>query len=167
MLIPYFAYGSNMCTRRLAKRVNNPARIGQAKLIGYDFRFHKKSKDCSAKANAYKTGCQEDVVWGVLFEFDESQKCCLDKAEAVGQGYNCCHVEVEDEEGNTRCAFTYLADEAYIVDEQKPYFWYKRFITEGAEQHGLPDSYIEQIKRMPGKSDPCKSRREKEGKVKC
>ena len=103
MSILYFAYGSNMCTGRLAERVGTPNQIGLAKPVEYDLRFHKRSSDSSGKADAYQTGRQEDIVWGVLFEFDESKKPRLDEAEGVGAGYNEVCITVEDEDGNAKC----------------------------------------------------------------
>lgn len=167
MTILYFAYGSNMCTGRLAKRVGTPNKIGLAKLVEYDLRFHKRSSDGSGKADAYQTGRQEDVVWGVLFEFDETRKPCLDEAEGVGAGYNEVCINVEDEDGNDRYASAYLADNGHINPELRPYFWYKRFVVEGARQHGLPNWYIEQIDNTIGQPDSNEDRCRKNWAVRC
>ena len=168
MSILYFAYGSNMCTERLKERVGPVEPKGTAELTKYCFQFHKESKDDgSAKADAFYTGCQEHVVYGALFQLDESRKRCLDKAEG---GYNCDSIEVEDKDGNPVRALIYLAKKERIIKEEnkkKPYFWYKRLVVEGAKQHGLPADYVGAINNMPGKRDPNESRCEKNWKVKC
>ena len=40
-----FAYGSNMLTSRLRRRCPSAMPLGVATLIGYELRWHKKSKD--------------------------------------------------------------------------------------------------------------------------
>ena len=52
----YFAYGSNVCAGRLRRRVPSAVFAGIAKLPKHSFRFHKKSTDRSAKADAFETG---------------------------------------------------------------------------------------------------------------
>jgi len=39
-------------------------------------------------------------------------------------------------------------------DSLRPYTWYKEFVVRGAEQHGLPDGYIEQLKAIDAVADP-------------
>jgi hypothetical protein len=48
-----FPYGSNMCTRRLKQRVPSATLVRTAKHMGHSFRFHKRSNDLSAKADAF------------------------------------------------------------------------------------------------------------------
>lgn len=73
----YFTYGSNMCTGRLTAKERCPSGISKcvAKLSGHVLKFHKLSKkDCSGKADAYETGNENDVVWGVVFSIDDSEE---------------------------------------------------------------------------------------------
>ena len=49
----YFAYGSNMFTYRLEKRIGKVKVIGVAKLEQYIFEYSKESKDGSLKANIF------------------------------------------------------------------------------------------------------------------
>ena len=67
----YFAYGSNMSTRRLQGRVSAEPR-GVASLERHALRFHKQSTDGSGKAGAQFTGDAHDIVHGVLFELSEA-----------------------------------------------------------------------------------------------
>ena len=155
----YFAYGSNMCTGRLRRRVPSAIPLRTAKLLNHSFRFHKRSrKDSSGKGNALFTGEPADVVWGVLFEIDADEECKLDEAEGLGHGYCRQTVTVHDQEGNQHRAFMYVAEETHIVPDLKPYTWYKYFVLEGARQHGLPAEYVMQIEVMPADEDPDRAR---------
>ena len=89
----YFAYGSNMSERRLRKRVSSAKVVGTGVLKNYCLTFHKPSKDGSGKCAI--ECCKSDEVYGVLFEIDKYQKCCLDKVE-VGYKPKCVKIEVLD-----------------------------------------------------------------------
>jgi gamma-glutamylcyclotransferase len=151
----YFAYGSNMCTGRLRRRVPSAVPLWTAKLLNHSFRFHKRSrKDTSGRGDAFFTGEPNDIVRGVLFEIDADEECKLDTAEGLGFGYCKQAVTVQDGEGKQHRAFMYVAEETYIAPELKPYSWYKRFVAEGARQHGLPAAYIAQIETIEADEDP-------------
>jgi gamma-glutamylcyclotransferase (GGCT)/AIG2-like uncharacterized protein YtfP len=154
----YFAYGSNMCTGRLKRRVPSAQFVCVAQLPNHSFRFQKRSKDKSAKADAFYTGRPKDVVWGVIFEFDPKEKPKLDEAEGLGQGYLEKNVTVIDDQNREHHVFTYVADAAHIEPELPPYSWYTRFCIDGARQHGLPADYIAQIEAVPDTEDPDKKR---------
>src|SRR5690606_24584752 len=80
--VVYFAYGSNMSTARLRKRMPSCKPIGIATLPGHALRFHKRSLDKSGKCNALATS-DADAVMGVLFSFDLVERAQLDKAEGA------------------------------------------------------------------------------------
>ncbi len=73
----YFSYGSNMSLVRLHERAPSARIIGTCSISRHDLRFHKKSKDNSGKCDAYETGDVNDVIFGVLFEIDGSEKSAL------------------------------------------------------------------------------------------
>ena len=64
-------------------------------------------------------------------------------------------------------ALTYLADNRYIDTKLKPYLWYKRFVVEGAKQHGLPTWYVEQIDSTLGQPDSDEDRCRRNWAVRC
>jgi gamma-glutamylcyclotransferase len=166
----YFAYGSNMCTGRLRARDRVPSAefVRTAKLAAHVFRFHKRSKkDCSAKADAYFTGNAEDVVWGVVFKVNPAEKPQLDEAEGLGYGYAEKEVKVIDVDGKGRWAVMYVAEKPHIQEELCPYTWYKRFVIEGARQHGLPADYVARIEAMPAVEDPDRARVAENRTIKC
>ena len=86
----YFAYGSNMSIRRLASsdRVPSAKSICVAHLPMHRLLCHKKSKDNSAKFDAYYTANAKDIVIGVIYDIAEAHKPKLDLAEGLGHGYS-------------------------------------------------------------------------------
>jgi AIG2-like family len=163
----YFAYGSNMCTGRLRRRVPSAAAPQVAKLSGHTFHFHKRSDDGSGKGNALNTGNPADVVRGVIFRIHPREKHALDDAEGVGHGYVERPVTVTDEAGNQHQTFMYVADEKSIDNSLRPYSWYKRFVVEGARQHRLPADYIARIEAIVSDEDPDRNRDAENRQVMC
>jgi cation transport regulator ChaC len=159
--VVYFAYGSNMSTARLSKRMPSCKPLGIATLLGHELRFHKRSTDKSGKCNAFASGDENSVI-GVLFSFDPAERAKLDQAEGVGNGYEHAMVTVINDKGCRRKVLTYLATPDYIDDNLKPYSWYKDFVIAGGREHGLPPEYIAQyIQSVDAIEDPNRSRDKK------
>ena len=160
--VVYFAYGSNMSTARLRKRMPSCKPLGIATLPGHALRFHKRSMDKSGKCNAFASGNDNSVI-GVLFSFDPAERAKLDEAEGVGRGYEHAMVTVINDKGRRRKVLTYLATPDYIDDSLKPYGWYKDFVLAGGKEHGLPPEYIaEYIQSVEAIEDPDKTRDKKQ-----
>ena len=148
----YFAYGSNMFTYRLEKRVGRVEIIGVCKLSRHSLQFNKISIDGSLKANI--TTDDNDDVYGVLFKINPNKKDELDKEEGLGKGYIINEIEVEQLATNEKKkAFTYVADKIYNSNTNKPYNWYVELIAIGAEEHKLPKEYVNKIKLISTKQD--------------
>ena len=138
--IAYFAYGSNMSTERLRKRVPSAKPIGRAKLPDKRLTCNKKSKDGSGKANL--TDNTGYIVWGVLYEIDEIE---LNKLDEVESGYIRMIMKVITDEDSQVEAHVYVSSE--ITDDARPYNWYKKLIIDGAREHQLPESYVKYLKQ--------------------
>jgi hypothetical protein len=155
-MLKYFAYGSNMSLSRLRERVPSAQRVGSCILRAHDLRFHKVSRDRSAKCDAFNTENPEDFILGSLFEMCSSDKKYLDAAEGLGHGYGEKYVIVEDDDGNVITAITYYA---LVIDaEVKPYSWYKNHVLIGAIESLLPGSYIQKIEAVESIEDPDRER---------
>jgi hypothetical protein len=164
----YFAYGSNMCTGRLQRRVKSATFVRIAKLTRHSFRFHKRSsKDGSAKGDALETGKQSDIVWGVIFAIDEREKPKLDREEGLGFGYGEKTATVIDVGGQEYDVALYIAEQSHIDTSLRPYSWYKRFVVDGARQHSLPQEYVSSLSLMPDVEDPDPERDRQERSIKC
>ena len=163
----YFAYGSNMCTGRLQRRVPSATPVGVARLLNHAFRFHKRSGDGSAKADAFFTGEPRDFVCGVLFAIDAAEEWRLDQAEGLGRGYVKKSITVEDSNGEPQGALMYAAQGSHIDANLRPYAWYKRFVVEGARQHGLPQDYVARIEAVAAGEDPDGNREAQQRAIAC
>lgn len=145
MTIIYFAYGSNMHTKRLQSRVLSAKAIGRARLLDKRMVCNKKSKDGSAKANlVYSLG---NVVWGVLYEINSAALDSLDMAEG---GYHRTKLQVLTDQGNLVKAEVYISTK---VTSDLPYDCYKNFVLEGAREHRLPKDYLEYLEQLSSKPD--------------
>jgi gamma-glutamylcyclotransferase (GGCT)/AIG2-like uncharacterized protein YtfP len=156
----YFAYGSNLSSARLRKRVSSACFIGVYKLRKYELRFHKSGKDGSAKCNAFHTGYEVNIVEGAVFELEVDEIIHLDRVEGLGVGYEKNSVEVFNINGDPLQAFTYLATD--INDSLLPFSWYKNHVLVGAKSCGLSPGYIEKIMRVRDQEDRDKAREKRE-----
>lgn len=153
----YFAYGSNMFTRRLTAPGRTPSAIpeGIGYVAGRRLTFDKVSKDGSGKCDM-EPGNFADRTYGVLFRIAQREAAALDDAEGFGKGYTKETVQVVTA-GGTIPATVYVAtkkEPACI-----PYSWYKAFVVAGAVEHGLPNAYIECLRAIPAQADPNAARR--------
>jgi gamma-glutamylcyclotransferase (GGCT)/AIG2-like uncharacterized protein YtfP len=163
----YFAYGSNMSSRRLLSRCSSANFIEVAKVKGYTLSFNKKSSvDKSGKANITQTGKNTDIVWGIVFEIDDNQKPRLDTAEGIGKGYDEQTIKVTDSKGKTHDCIAYIATEAkYLDNSLVPMDWYKEHCLIGAKEHNLPVDYVSKIESQTATTDTDLERAEKERKI--
>ena len=153
----YFAYGSNMLSRRLQERTSSATVIGTGFVEGRRLAFHKVSKDGSGKCDIELTNVETNRAYGVLFGIASAEKNALDKAEGLGQGYKEESVIVRQASGATVTATAYIA--TAIEPVLRPYDWYKALVVAGAIEHGLPDSYIEWLRTFHSQPDPNAKRR--------
>lgn len=150
---PYFAYGSNMSTRRLQGRVRSAKPIGPARLPNRRLVCNKKSKDDSGKANLVdSTG---DTVCGVLYDIAPAALAKLDEAE---NGYTRTVLEVITDQDSSLKAYVYVSSE--LTEDGCPYDWYKKLMIEGAREHGLPAYYVKYLEGIPSRPNFDKKGRE-------
>ena len=153
----YFAYGSNLLTRRLRDPLRAPSAEarGIATVSGFTMRFHKVGTDGSGKCTLIATGNDADVVHGVLYEFADSDVAGLDREEGVHLGgYTRCPVRVGLRDEDSAEAITYIAGAAYIDPACVPFDWYRDLVVAGAREHGLPAASIHALERTPAVPDP-------------
>jgi gamma-glutamylcyclotransferase len=144
----YFAYGSNMLSRRLraADRAPSARPLAVARLSQHRLSFDKLSdRDGSGKCDAEHSGQLTDCVIGVVYRIDACEQVALDLVEGVGIGYRRCEIEVDSDVARLRCR-TYLA--TLKQPGLRPFDWYKALVVAGAREHGLPVAYIEALLRV-------------------
>jgi gamma-glutamylcyclotransferase len=153
----YFAYGSNMLTRRL--RAPNRAPSAALEGIGFVERrrltFDKVSRDGSGKCDIEATNSSTDRVHGVLFSIAASEENALDREEGVGNGYRKAKIQVVTANGEM-VALACIATKKN--PGSRPYHWYKALVIAGAVEHGLPVPYIEWLRTVDSQPDPQASR---------
>ncbi len=156
----YFAYGSNMLTRRLtvAERGPSARAIAVGTLPGRRLRFHKIGLDGSGKCDAEHTGKATDCVYGVLFELDDADKFALDRLECAGGGYDSEIVSIDLPNGSAEAA-TYFAQRTR--PSLQPFHWYKALVVAGALEHGLPMDYVAELRAVVSIDDPDDVRRQR------
>ncbi len=151
LFLNYFAYGSNMLSERLVRRVGSIRDKKVGYLNGYTLKFNKWSRDGSGKANIVPD--ESGKVWGVLYGMNEEQLAILDRYE---YGYSRKLMTVETKAGKKK-AVAYIADEA--PNEKSPYDWYLNFLVRGAEENHIPDDELERLKNTQNQIDPEETRR--------
>lgn len=152
----YFAYGSNMLTRRLTARTPSAVPLGAAFVEGYRLTFDKVSRDGSGKCDIVANGVPADRVWGVLYRISSTDAAALDEAEGRGRGYS--KREVQAVTGTAiLSAVAYFATE--IDPSLRPYHWYKALVMAGAIEHALPAAYVAGISDVLSVQDPDAGRR--------
>jgi hypothetical protein len=156
----YFAYGSNMLTRRLTAKNRAPSAkvVGTGYIEGRRLTFDKLSQDGSGKCDAEATGTATDRVYGVIFDIAMSDKVALGNAEGLNKGYAEETLKVITASGVIE-VMTYIATRKERA--LRPYHWYKALTLAGAVEHGLPKDYVEWVRTVVSIEDQDATRRAK------
>lgn len=141
----YFAYASNMYRAQMKQRAGDPAEERVAQLDNYELNFNKIARGGVGTANLVPADGR--MVWGVLYRLTEQQLRALDRFEGVPEHYRRSEVSVVDGQGNKIAAQVYLARK--VRKGLKPDRSYLQRIVQGAEEHNLPQDYIEELKKIP------------------
>jgi len=147
----YFAYGSNMLTRRLKSRAPSALIVGKGYVEGHRISFDKVSADGSGKCDIRPSDNPADRVHGVLFSIDVRDRSRLDREEGVGDGYRTSELQVATQ-GGVSTAVAFIAEDTN--QQLRPYDWYKEIVVAGAVEHGLPDEYLETLRGVESQPDP-------------
>jgi hypothetical protein len=148
--INVFAYGSNLSRDRIQSRVGAVEVVAIACLRGHGLRFHKRGRDGTGKADAYRTGDQRDRVWGAVYAMSRVAKRELDRIEGVGRGYRTTEIPLVTPEGKPIHAWVYLAEPGWIDASLVAAPWYHDLVVAGAREHGLPADYVAELVAKAG-----------------
>ncbi len=140
MAVTYFAYGSNLLSRVFDEVCPGSRPVGPAMLRGYRLAFTRRS-------TVWQSGVADIVAapgmftWGMVYIIDEDGLAALDKKEGCGSAYDRIEVDVQLEDRSTVKAITYtVIDKA--AQEIPPSDAYFGTLLEGAQERGLPETYI-------------------------
>ncbi|MDJ0269122.1 MAG: gamma-glutamylcyclotransferase [Aigarchaeota archaeon] len=129
----YFAYGSNMASRRLAERNVKPARRIPAILEGYELVFNKRCGSGICANIEPNTGSR---VYGALYTITQRELKTLDRYEGYPENYTRRIVRVHGRDGQQYYADVYVATELYKVEGQRPRDDYLSYIVDGLFELG-------------------------------
>ncbi len=132
----YFAYGSNMSSLRLKKRISSVQVIDTAVLHGYSLKWNKYGKDGTGKCNIENNETQ--YVLGVVYQIHHKDLLQLDNYEV---GYQRISTSVDSiAMNNNYSVITYISQRTRF--NIYPLKWYKDHVLRGAIEHKLPNDYI-------------------------
>ncbi len=139
--IKVFAYGSNMWSARMVRRVSSAQFWSIGKLENMGLRFNKiGSSDGTGKANIVEQ--PNNRVYGVVYQVGHHDLKILDSFE---KGYERMEFGVLDDFGNL--IFTQAYTSNLIDSNLKPTQEYKDFVIGDALEHQLPICYVHRLKK--------------------
>ncbi|XP_045495369.1 gamma-glutamylcyclotransferase-like [Colias croceus] len=152
----YFAYGSNIWTFRI--HMNNPTAefVSIGRLDNYRLDFIKYSKFWGGPT-ATPVPTANAHIWGVIWRLHTDNKASLDKQEGVDKNiyYSKYSNILTPYIGVLKClVYEHLViplprgDNDEIPIERWPSWTYKEVIVLGAEEHKLPEYYINDLKKI-------------------
>lgn len=143
----YFGFGSNLLAARI--QLENPTAVFHttARLSDYRLDFDRMSHTWRG-ASATVIPSPGDHVWGVVWLIKWSEVTDLDNQEGVHCNiYKPITVTATSVDGiQLKCRTYMLVDVGY--GDHKPSPQYLDIIVKGAEEHRLPDYYIDKLRNI-------------------
>jgi phage replication-related protein YjqB (UPF0714/DUF867 family) len=133
---PYFAYGSNLCVRQMARRCPSATDPRPAVLTDHDWLINERGV-----ATVEPTAGNQ--VHGVLWQLSDHDLAALDSAEGVPVRYRRDRLTVHTDNGPSP-AWVYID---HRVTPGPPRPGYLPTIIDGAVHHGLPQRWIDYLRR--------------------
>lgn len=132
----YFAYGSNLCVRQMAQRCPDAARPRPAVLADHDWLINQRGV-------ATVEPLAGNQVCGVVWQISDGDLATLDSAEGVPVRYRRDEMTVHTDDGPAS-AWVYI-DHRVTPGPPRPGYLPK--IIDGATQHGLPQRWVDFLRR--------------------
>jgi phage replication-related protein YjqB (UPF0714/DUF867 family) len=132
----YFAYGSNLCARQMAQRCPDASDPRPAVLTDHDWLINQRGV-------ATVEPFAGNQVHGVLWQLSDHDLATLDSAEGVPVRYRRDRLTVDTDNGPSP-AWVYI-DHRVTPGPPRPGYLSK--IIDGAVQHGLPQRWIDYLRR--------------------
>ncbi len=133
----YFAYGSNMDELQMHERCPHAVQVDVAFLQGHKFIINRRGVASIVAEDSSN-------VYGTLWRISGTDERTLDMYEGVPNHYTKQTMRVSMAQGTPQTALVYVA-----TDEKLGYArnGYLETIVSAATEHGLPESYIEELKQ--------------------
>ncbi|MGB9791799.1 MAG: gamma-glutamylcyclotransferase family protein [Thermacetogeniaceae bacterium] len=141
----YFAYGSNMDSKRLKERIGRfPERVPGV-LRDWKLAFNKAAKALPGVGFANIVLCPGERVEGILYAVTKEELLKLDTYEGFPTHYERREVSVERRDtGEVVSAVTYIANPAKVEDGLKPTREYLSHLLAGADY--LSKEYVHRLR---------------------
>jgi gamma-glutamylcyclotransferase len=145
----YFAYGSNMSRRQMTERCPDHECLGIAVLKNHALCFprHSPVRHCGVAGLAETPGAE---VWGVVYRLHDGDLAALDRREGYDPAkpfhenrYNRQTIRVLMDGCPVECLTYFARPEA---GEHIPNAAYLGTMIEGAQENGLPETYINALR---------------------
>lgn len=133
---PYFAYGSNLCVQQMARRCPNAVDPRPAVLSDHDWLINERGV-------ATVEPLAGNEVHGVVWQLSDHDLAVLDSAEGVPVRYRRDRLTVHTGDGSEP-AWVYI-DHRVTPGPPRPGYLPK--IIDGAIHHGLPQRWVEYLRR--------------------
>lgn len=142
----YFAYGSNMSTRYIYNVRNVLPTHSEAGLIeNYEVRMLSPGLNALEPAFAYLLKAESKIAHGVVHQVTDADLIKIKESEA-GE-YEWATLPVRIKSGEFIQAQTLVRRSG--GEKGEPSRRYLNILIEGATEHGLPNSFIAELKTMP------------------
>ncbi|GAB1812575.1 poly-gamma-glutamate hydrolase family protein [Mycobacterium sp. MUNTM1] len=132
----YFAYGSNLCVRQMAQRCPDAAHPRPAVLPDHDWLINQRGV-------ATVEPLAGNQVYGAVWRISDGDLATLDSAEGVPVRYRRDELTVHTDHG-PEPAWVYI-DHRVTPGPPRPGYLPK--IIDGATQHGLPQRWVDFLRR--------------------
>lgn len=142
----YFAYGSNLCVRQMALRCPDATDPRPATLADHDWLINERGV-------ATVEPFDGSLVHGVVWRLSDHDLATLDSAEGVPVRYRRDRLTVHTDDGPAE-AWVYID---HRVDPGPPRPGYLERIIDGARHHGLPQRWVDFLKRWDPSQWPNRS----------
>jgi len=137
MNLSYFAFASNMDVAQMAERCAGAECLGPATLAGHRFRIGRRGY---ATVEPEEGATVHGVLWGLL----PRHEAALDVYEGIRHGlYRKVWLRVRSAQGDDRDALLYVAGDPASGSAVPGYM---EKVVAAAEHHGLPASYVAELK---------------------
>ncbi|CAN5776226.1 poly-gamma-glutamate hydrolase family protein [soil metagenome] len=132
----YFAYGSNLCVQQMASRCPDAVAPRAATLADHDWLINERGVATIEPFSGSR-------VHGVIWDVSDQDLATLDSAEGVPVRYRRDRLTVHTDNGPT-AAWVYVD---HRTEPGPPRPGYLERIIDGAQHHGLPERWVEFLRR--------------------
>jgi gamma-glutamylcyclotransferase (GGCT)/AIG2-like uncharacterized protein YtfP len=140
----YFAYGSNMDLRQMARRCRGARPVGPALLRDHKLTFTWDSHFWEGGVGHVEPS-EGGLVWGVLWDCTPEHIAALDAYERVDDGVYVRANVIVEHDGTTTEALVYLANDTGYKAPSKRYL---RTLVRGARANRLPVDYVAELESL-------------------